>query len=145
MGTEEEVEQANAVLLTQQIAKLEAHAARRQAGSKVVSHYQSVPSTLRSTEASTRSKLKHKFSHRRVRSEPTAVLVAEVETAGRCRANSDWLLTVPEESAAEFENDMLRSNRDEGSPVVCVVRSCQAWTHSSMSQLNAGLHCSEAQ
>jgi len=138
-ATQEEVEQANAVLLAQQIAKLGAHAARRRTGSKVVSHYQRVLSTLRSKEECTRSKLTSQLAQRRVRSEPSLLhLDEEVETSAMCGAVSEWLVAVPEESPAEFDDDEFLWTLDEGGhPAVQSVRSCPTWMRHSMTQLNS--------
>merc|ERR1740122_511290 len=56
-ATPEEVEKIGALLLAKQIAKLEAHAARRGEDTKVVGHYQNVLSTLRSRRETIASKL----------------------------------------------------------------------------------------
>jgi len=120
-ATPEEVEKMGALLLAKQIAKLEAHAARRGENAKVAGHYQSVLSSLRSRRETTASKLTSQLG-RHARSAPCLVQLQEEHSRPRCRAGSDLLPALSEETPAEFE-DMPPLDLDEGAPRINAVRS----------------------
>lgn len=140
-ATEEEVERANSILLSKQIAKLEAHAARRRSEPKVVLHYNSVVDTLRSREAMVGSKLRSKLSHRRIRSEPNFAYSDEAFGSSRRRADSDAPAPVIEEEAplATVEEEFM-ATPDEDLPAVNIVRACATPVRASVAQMNRDCH-----
>merc|ERR1719343_191039 len=112
-ATPEEVEKMGAHLLAKQIAKLEAHAARRGHDTKVVGHYQNVLSTLRSRRDTIACKLSQLGRH--TRSSPCLVQLDEGQLRPRCGTGSDLLPVLLEETPAEFE-DVPPLDLDEGAP-----------------------------
>lgn len=104
-ATDEEVEQANAALLAKQIAKLEAHIARR-SEVKVIVHYLSVLRTLRNRERATGGSSDAQMAHRRSRSQP--ILCQTEDTSRRVR----WRAVTA--SFAEFDDESGDVHEDAG-------------------------------
>jgi len=113
-ATQEEVERVNAQLLAKQIAKLEAHTARRRRSSRpdVILHYQSVLNALRSREPVVRGALASDLAYRRTHSAPN--LAAEdmlaTRTCTRPHADSACLASVAEDHIDDSDADGAASS-----------------------------------
>lgn len=114
-ASQEEVDRTNARMLAQQIAKLEAHAAKRRQAGKAVSHYESVVESLKSRATMQRSGT----GVQTTQSEPNLKSLGQLYT-GRRRVESEELPVVDEQGSGN-------PNGDEA-PTVNAVPRCPRWT-----------------